>query len=569
MNPGRLIRTLWPFRTSQLLWRVKTRIENISPLQEASWKWQGSLPPKTSSDFPALHFFGSVDLSPERILKSLADNRLCLLNEELDLGFPNVNWRLGNVSSHRLWTITLHYHEWLSSLAELGVADTAIREKIIAFLNDWMISCRLSTNGSRSLAWNSYAIATRIRSWIRIWNRLEHLFPINFRNKLLDVLWLQACYLRDHLEWDLRANHLLRDAVGLAWAGRFFNEPVAQEWMECATKIAVEQSLEQVLPDGGHFERSPMYHMHALHDFMELKTLVVNTTASSELAEIISRMQSYLRWTMHPDGTIPLFNDAAHNGAGDPTVLTASSIAEKSPPKGGKVFPETGTVVWHSTDWTIFLDAGIVGPDQQPGHAHADTLTMEISYLGNKLIVDPGTYSYDQDKRRRYDRSTAAHNTVCIDGFDSSEVWHIFRLGRRAKVSKVSFSFDPKVTFEATHAGYSNLHGAPIHRRHVQLNPPQNSLDVEDEITGNGPHNIEGGWLIAPGWTVNGGGGTWQLSFDEARLAITISSKAMLTFEVKQCPYHPEYGKELIANRIVWKYNGQIPVKIKTTFEPQ
>ena len=37
------------------------------------------------------------------------------------------------------------------------------------------------------------------------------------------------------------------------------------------------------------------------------------------------------------------------------------------------------------------------------------------------------------DERRRYDRSTAAHNTVSIDGTDSSEVWQIFRVGRRAK----------------------------------------------------------------------------------------------------------------------------------------
>src|SRR5579883_3250915 len=71
----------------------------------------------------------------------------------------------------------------------------------------------------------------------RDWGEFEHDF--------LASLWQQASYLRDHLEWDLRANHLMRDAVGLAWAGRFFEETQAREWLQTATRLAVEQAEEQ------------------------------------------------------------------------------------------------------------------------------------------------------------------------------------------------------------------------------------------------------------------------------------------------------------------------------------
>ena len=105
---------------------------------------------------------------------------------------------------------------------------------------------------------------------------------------------------------------------------------------------------------------------------------------------------------------------------------------DPAPRRGCQFFPYAGMVVRHGDPWTVFFDVGPVGPDYQPGHAHADTLALETSYRGSRLFVDPGTFAYDRDERRHYDRSTAAHNTVCIDGRDSSEVWHIFRVGRRA-----------------------------------------------------------------------------------------------------------------------------------------
>ena len=43
-----------------------------------------------------------------------------------------------------------------------------------------------------------------------------------FASALRRSLWQQASWLAGHLEWDLRANHLMRDLAGLATAGRFF-----------------------------------------------------------------------------------------------------------------------------------------------------------------------------------------------------------------------------------------------------------------------------------------------------------------------------------------------------------
>src|SRR5207248_1950066 len=118
----------------------------------------------------------------------------------------------------------------------------------------------------------------------------------------------------------------------------------------------------------------------------------------------------------------------------------------------------------------LFFDAGPVGPDYQPGHAHADTLSIECSYRAERLIVDPGTFSYDRDARRNYDRSTAAHNTVSVDGQNSSEVWHIFRVGRRAYPRDVEVVLgSDSFRASASHDGYDQLPGRPRHWRQVEV----------------------------------------------------------------------------------------------------
>jgi uncharacterized heparinase superfamily protein len=83
-------------------------------------------------------------------------------------------------------------------------------------------------------------------------------------------------------------------------------------------------------------------------------------------------------------------------------------------------------------DWPeagkALLDLAPVGPDYQPGHAHADTLSFELSLFGQRVFVNSGTSQYGVDDERDRQRCTAAHNTLEIDGKSSSEVWAGFRV---------------------------------------------------------------------------------------------------------------------------------------------
>jgi hypothetical protein len=58
----------------------------------------------------------------------------------------------------------------------------------------------------------------------------------------------------------------------LVFAGAFFEGGPA-EWLSSGLRILASQLPEQMLDDGGHFERSPMYHSLILEDVLDLINL--------------------------------------------------------------------------------------------------------------------------------------------------------------------------------------------------------------------------------------------------------------------------------------------------------
>jgi len=580
-NLAKTFRTIRHLRLSQLYWRLRYRYQSGRPVVTPGVPGT----PVAREDFPQ----GATGVPPvlmeqgygqdargtdtdEQLVEQLEHGRFVHLNEARELGTDPVDWRLGRRDSDRLWIITLHYHAWAWRLArlvrdggELGRrADRLLRR----YLGDWITRCDLTVDAARPLAWNAYAVATRIGWWCRLyhllgrqgrqsWAALEPVF--------LESLWSQASYLENHLERDVRANHLLRDAVGLAWAGRFFEGPRPRRWLQTAAGLAAGQADEQVLPDGGHFERSPMYHVEVMEDLLTLSALLEDNDAQQHMKETWRRMAEFLVWVRHPDGRVPLLGDGGFNGTCTPAAMFAKGKEllgidiDTSLPSGGRWFEDFGLAVWHGRPWSVFFDVGPVGVDYQPGHAHADTLTFEASYNGHRVFVDPGTLRYDNDDSRRYDRATASHNTVCLDETDSSEVWHIFRVGRRARPVDVRFEGRADgMTAAAGHTGYDHLRGRPRHRRELQVDN-LGVLVITDRFEGRGRHYIKGGLLLAPEWEAVEVHNGWQLRRERNMIEVAIDAPKAIRPGLQEVAYHPEYGLEKPTRRICWEGELEFP----------
>ncbi|HEX4071643.1 MAG TPA: alginate lyase family protein [Planctomycetaceae bacterium] len=579
----RLIRTIRHLRPSQIYWRGRYTVQRRA---RRAWgarsgpaiSLNGSVP-RLRDDFPTdAILFDDTPLDPT-LVAQLSAGQFVHLNTLRDLGRPP-DWLFGKIDHDRLWTVTLHYHRWAYDLARLAAANDSTAEEagrlFVEFVSDWIGRSDLAAAGAAELAWNAYATATRIGWWIRAAVLLGAEWWSNrgdFDRSFLSSLWRQAEYLAGNIEWDLRGNHLLRDAVGLAFAGRFFDGPHAKKWLCAATDLAQSQLVEQVLDDGGHFERTPLYHLKVMEDFFALSRLIEDEGVRHSLESTVLRMAEFLRWVRHPDGDILLFNDAALDDEMPPDAMfrlleQSGHSIDATLPQGGRHFAQTGLAVWHGSPWSVFIDVGLIGPDYQPGHGHADSLTLECSFDGERLFVDPGTHSYDRDERRAYDRSTAAHNTICVDGTDSSEVWHIFRVGRRARARDVDVRIEQDgFDASAAHDGYAHLAGV-IHRRQVQLAEGGRRLLIIDRIEGTGRHRVAGGWLLHPDWSAAQSGGGWEVRQEGRALRVNLDGPADLQTGVATRPWHPRFGVEVSTRRLTWEWEGSLPLETTTTVEP-
>src|SRR5699024_4625487 len=92
-----------------------------------------------------------------------------------------------------------------------------------------------------------------------------------------------------------------------------------------------------------------------------------------------------------------------------------------------KALKESGYRKFDDEDFEIFMDVGQIAPNYQPGHSHADNLNFILHFQGRPLLVDTGISTYEKNERRQLERSTHSHNTVTIDGKNSTDVWSGFR----------------------------------------------------------------------------------------------------------------------------------------------
>ena len=151
-------------------------------------------------------------------------------------------------------------------------------------------------------------------------------------------------------------------------------------------------------------------------------------------------MLDWLGGMCHSDGGIGFFNDGAFGVAPELGQLReyADRLGFGAPefPRERVVhFADSGYVSIIEGPVRAILDVARVGPDYLPGHAHADTLSFELSLFGQRVLVNSGTSCYAPGAQRLSERGTAAHNTVQVNGENSSEVWKAFRVARRGRLA--------------------------------------------------------------------------------------------------------------------------------------
>lgn len=433
----------------------------------------------------------------------IAAGRFHLLNREFDFGSPgNIDWR-GDFfeGGNPLRRMTLSYMGYAVPLLARGRGLDA--ETVVAVLGSLEAGNRFSVPGVLGDVWSPYAASHRLinlLAGLALYRRTGNAPPAEAEAAILDHVRLCAALVLAGLESDLGYNHLMKNLTALA----FYCAALPAVPPEFAfLRDAVPACLEQcVLGDGGHAERSPMYHLLAMLDLDVLRASGLFPDHWGALLEPTrQRMATALAVMTHPDGDIALFNDAwigAAPPAGDLIDVAAAPATAR--------LPETGYVRLGEAGDALLFDCGPCGPDDNPAHAHADFLSIELSVAGRRLIVDPGVATYSAGAARDITRSAASHNGPHLEGVEPIEFWKSFRVGRRGRAHEIT---DPALEGIAPlwaaggHDGYQRI-GLRV-RRYVGLWPGKAALICDLWL---GPRRADeaSGFLVPEAWTQKAGG---------------------------------------------------------------
>lgn len=362
----------------------------------------------------------------------------------------------------KLWQYNLCYFDFL-------LQDDISSEQGMKLIDDFI-------NQSHKFKYcnDPYPISLRVINWILFINKHNLLDNEKYKN----AIYNQSYYLSKRLEYHLLANHLLENACSLLFIAYFFKD---KSIFKKASKLLNRELNEQILGDGAHFELSPMYHQIILYKLLLCIDLIKNNPAfvgEDLLLTILtgkaSAMLGWLEKITLSNGEIPMFNDAAFRISPNTDVLKGYSNSLNVISKESYL-SESGYRKFLVGKMECIFDIGVIQPAYQPGHAHADLFSFVLTDQSTSIIVDTGTSTYENNSRRRIERSTQSHNVVTVEGLNESDVWGGFRVGRRATPI---IKEDSKNKLVGSHNGY--LHKGIVYERIVNIE--NNTIQIIDYV---------------------------------------------------------------------------------------
>jgi uncharacterized heparinase superfamily protein len=330
-------------------------------------------------------------------------------------------------------------------------------------------------------------------------------------------------------------------------------------FLRSANQILNGQLSTQILPDGAHFELSPMYHQIILGRLLDCYALV---SANPEVFDDsilpllegkIAKMLGWIDKITFEDGSIPYLNDSAPNIAN--TTKELAAMAHSLEIQGEEIkLGASGyrKFEYHTTSGLLVeavIDIGSIKANEQPGHTHSDIFSFVVSLNGSPLIVDTGISTYELCGDRYFERSTRAHNTVSYNEVDPIEVWKGFRVARRPKVTILK---DLKNTVAAFHDGYRKL-GILHHRTWIF---GEDHIIVEDETIGNSNHRFDFNLHFHPSVKILKRS---QGSFKTFNATLELSPQ---NGELKEFEFAPGYNQKEKATKLISSFRNKHRLKI-------
>ena len=460
-----------------------------------------------------------------------------------------------------MWALKFHGFEFLSWVT-LGYDGPETCPAVVESFADWLADwndAEATAIGAPSYlrrAWTPHAVSLRVLNlarfcaWVRRDTGVEALAA--------RLVYRNAAFLANHVEHDVGGNHLIENGAALVMAGALFDGE-GEAWLQQGVDV-LRAASEQFLDDGGHFERSPMYHTIALVRYLTVVDLLRRQGRSvpSEIREVAVEATAFLRRLTPPDGQIPLLNDSVFGEAPPlPAVLRyADAVGVDATATPGKSLSASGYYWLGEGDDRLLVDGGLPGPAHLPGHTHNDQLAVSFWADGERLLTDTGTPAYAPTTQREYARSVRAHNTVQYGDTEPMPVGGSYLLGRRVEPSATVTERDGVAVFD----GRYSREGAPryTHRRRVYHD--EDWWLVWDTVDADGPATVTSRLHAAPDIDLehvdNGGQPRFRLTGSDGSALASVVPLGAERATVATSEFVPEFGRARSRAKLSMQSDG-------------
>ncbi len=215
----------------------------------------------------------------------------------------------------------------------------------------------------------------------------------------------QVRWLTGSLEYHLLGNHLLANAKALVFAGVFFGGDEGNAWLRQVRRFTTSNFLSKFCPMAVT-RAQPNVSLHNTR--RSARCLNLSRYAKHVVQSFTQPCKTGCRKFRRCDHCAS--SDASSRWSDRPfqrcgtrivrplrvgSICRALDLGATPTINDGVTWLESSGYIRYQTDNTVLIvDVAQIGPDYIPGHAHADTLTFELSIRGQRTIVNSGTSVY-------------------------------------------------------------------------------------------------------------------------------------------------------------------------------
>ena len=366
-------------------------------------------------------------------------------------------------SPNLLWEYNLFYFNFLLS-------DKFLKNESESFtlLHNWI---NFSKKKSSHVMWDSYPTSLRLINIIKLC--ITHGVVTH---EIYESIFNHTNHIKKNLEYRLDANHLLTNLIAIDCGNKFlgFQDSTTKKFEKL-----LDDELNIQFKCDFHYELTPSYHnllTEQVIDSISIKKYL-NFKVDKKKLHFLEKLLRNSKYVSHPDNFPAFFNDTNFDSLNYKNLQKL--FLKNFKKKINHQFQINPKYFFVLKNKKVHLISKCCGPSPifNPGHSHADSLSFELSFGKDRFLINKGISTYTDRKQRINERSTKSHNCLAINNENTSDVWSLFRIGRKTKILERYYDTKKKI-ISGTQKYFIRIFKQVKHKRTWKL--LSNKLTISD-----------------------------------------------------------------------------------------